>query len=254
MRTTVYGRQTLIMAEGKLLGINLGYNFYYEHEEGTLELVHNINRTSQAHLANKIVKQGCKDTKSIKFLYRLKKEIKKEEKIMQRYKNTPYGEYTISCSIEPFIRKIIIDNSKLKRESVYRNYLLNDGGYTLVILDNSLHTDYWANKIENKRKFCEGNFFYMEDYNNGVKNNPGYILRGKGANKFTSGNVQFAAAWGSSGLILLIDRQSDDTYNISESIEKAIKSGSLAIVPEQSKLFNDRGCCLILLDEAYKPR
>lgn len=136
MRAGVYGRE-FIMKNGICIGVNIGYNFFREHEFGIESVLDNLI-------------YSCN-----------RREVKRwRRKIEKKYKRVSIGGKEVSSNIIPpccgyLRREIIIDNSELSS-----NVLLKNGEYTLQMFGGS----YINSRIGQKRKFNEGMFFYLGDY------------------------------------------------------------------------------------------
>lgn len=102
-RAGVYGREIrLLDTTSTLLGINLGYNFYTEHENGTHELVERINSNPET---KELSLNEWNSLSGIKEMNRLKKAKNKALKIKERWKACPYYEYMIQSNASIFKRE-----------------------------------------------------------------------------------------------------------------------------------------------------
>ena len=50
-RPTVYGKEIRVDEQNKCIGINLGYNFFCEHEDDTLGIVQSWNNTGLRNIS-----------------------------------------------------------------------------------------------------------------------------------------------------------------------------------------------------------
>lgn len=223
MRPTVYGREMIKNEKGELAGINLGYNYYLEHECGTEELLEGINDLAP--------KMKLRD--KIKF-----------SKIKRKYKHTPFNGHIINPQIPLIERKITIDNTRIKATySKYKKFLLKDGQtYTQVVTATA---SYLLNRYkETKVTYAESDVLYMPDYQSN-NFNTGWILNGSPSEPKYD---EFAGAWdGSNGFMILFE----DPKAADEFIA-AIRRGVMAMVSEERSLFKDRGLSFIVLDKVYE--
>lgn len=219
MRPTVYGKEILLDLRGNLLGINLGFNFYNEHECGTQGLVQAVN--------NHAYEDGCTPAQYRKFHRQVEKAAKKWAK-------TPLAGYVFAPSSQVFMRKIIVDNSECDAKYPIRQ--LQDGKYILFSMTGAAYAapNYWHRRLGLARKFPEDKLLYMPDYNPCRR----YFQPG-----------EFGAAWAHDGLMLLLSETA--IYNaavIVEQLTEAIKRNVLACVP-QHPAFKLHGCTLVVLDK-----
>jgi hypothetical protein len=229
MRATVFGREVKYNNQGVLMGINLGFNFYAEHEAGTLEMVHNINSDNSVN----IDKVQSENLGKVKSNLKYNKLVNKDIQEVSKWKNTPFAEYVLKPSAPMYYRPVTIDNTEIQKE--YTNFLLDKGDYFLFMVSKQSNIDRLKERLGNKRKFSEKDMFYMLDYqpNTGTS---------------SVSNFYFAAAWDSSGFELLIKRgiRGEQVIGL---LESAIKGGNLAIIPEAEAMFNTgKGCFLVLLN------
>lgn len=258
MRAAVYGTQYISDRNNNFVAINIGYNFYIEHEHGVDKLVNTVNSCIEmpegledGYQAIYKCSNQMEAMKIVSKLNKLQKKAKKETaRVQKRWANTPFGNNIISPVARVFQREIIIDNTGI--QGLHSNFLTTNGKYTLLGLGDGYTKGYWHKKFGNRRKFTEEDFFYMPDYSRSTRvNNIGFMIAlGSGAVNYKNigNNGNFAGAWGDNGIILLI-RQ--DMGNCANGIVQAIKNGNLAIVEQEGRIMKDRGCILIDLKAAY---
>jgi hypothetical protein len=230
MRTGIKGVQQVFNSKKVLIGLNLGYNFCAEHENGTKQLVDNLNKDCTVNMA----KAQENQSKLVKAETKYKKLAKKDIEAVSKWKNTPFGEYVLKPSIPIYYRPVTINNDVIKHE--YSTLLLDNGDYFLFIASYGFTIDCWKDTLGKKRIFTEKDFFNVADYQL----------------TFTNTRQEFLGAWASDGFMFLVKRDIKGE-NIIASIESAIKNGNLAVVGEERRVFTDRGCCLLILDRAYQP-
>ena len=246
MRATMFGRQIVTDSNDKLVGVNIGYNFHAEHEYGTSELVENINNTKYDDMMQIM---SCK---SLIDKYKLKKSIEKRQKInkqvLKRWENTPFKGYVLLPNVKYFTHKIIINNDSIR--NTYNVFLTDNSNYTMLYIGNGITNEQWHNKFGSKRTLTEEDLFYMDDYQE-IPLNMGYIMAGRPRVGEMQQQKSLVAQWANTdnGLMILMK---DDRYI--QDIISALRNGNLALVPKEPRLFKHRGCCLIDLESAYKPR
>lgn len=253
-RAGVYGRGIkFIDSTTSLLGINIGYNFYTEHEQGTEELIECINTHRQ--IPNLTLSEWH-SPKGIKEQLKLKRADNKALRLKERWKNCPYYEYMISANVNMFRREIIIDNSA--PDYPYQNRLLANGNYTYMEIGYNFSPDSWKKKFGARRKFKESELIYAQDYNNSSiinRTNPGLFYHALKYGEVPSihQDIPVSGTWMSGGnyISLFINNDSLKGADVANQLENIIRSGNLAVVPEQEKLFSDRGCILMNLDAMY---
>lgn len=242
MRPTIFGRQIVYDKQGVFVGLNLGYNFFVEHECGTQGLVERVNRDKSVILTE-LKKEEEQGVSTFKLKRKLDKLLKEDLKELKRWDKTPFKDYVLNKHIPMFSKKITINNEEIQNK--YNKFLLDNDDYTMLVVGSGYYIKCLKDKFGKKRIFNEKEIFYMEDYNDSVINNVGYMLSRNKISKCMSNN-DFAGQWDPNGFMILSKKDI-----IIENIEDAIKRSCLAVVPEEPRLFNDRGCCLIILDRAY---
>lgn len=221
-RPTVYGKQ-LVVRNGRFIGINIGYNFYMEHECGTEEICDDMNRLWEYKgIGGKMV-------------------LRKLAKEPLRYKDTPFGKYMLLPNVA-FVRwTAVIDNSQCE----FQARLMQDGVWDMLYIgvESSL-----GSIMKRKHKFIgnkgyyylgEANIFYMQDYNVGdatrIQNDTGIV-----------------GSWGSGcDYILLGIMRGYTTCDVLSQISLALRAGHLAVCPGDNRLFYDRGCCIVDVQAGY---
>lgn len=243
-RPTVYGKEIRLDRHGKCVGINLGYNFYSEHEGDTIVIVDSANR--KMHSALSMLKAfGA-------FAYRkqisqLSKKIKANEKALARWSATPFNGHVFAPTTNSMLKMIVINNSEVRNK--YSNVMLNDGHYYILSIGDGLTPEYWEKKFGSKKTVSEEDLFYMPDYQNMIRST-GYILnQGHRLKQDTT----FGASWalGSEYMIIVLPAEQKSYL---EDLQSALNAGNLACVSQEPRMFSDRGCCLIDLQGAYLPR
>lgn len=101
MRPTVYGRQLVYSPKGEFCGCNLGYNFYAEHEEGTLDLVRGLN-SDTSKVVRKIQESGVS---MLRANSKFKKIMKENEKKIARWRSTPFKDYVLAPHVNYLVKK-----------------------------------------------------------------------------------------------------------------------------------------------------
>ncbi len=250
MRPTVHGHQIVMSKEGKCAGVNIGYNFYCEHEGGTDDIIkHNWNIEYHIMLANCQYnipipeEEKAKRSKELQDMYKKRKKlVKQAQKLAGRWKATPYKGYTLPSFMEYGVKSVIVDNTPIKDK--YRTFQLANGEYIVLVVG-------WSNydmhvRYGRKRKLTEEDLLYMPDYQS-MFNNTGYQLRGS---LDTIRPDMVYGAWSSNdGNIMVIVPKIGK--NIIDDLIEALKGGSLACTPFLEGMYSDRGCCLTCLDTAY---
>lgn len=121
-----------------------------------------------------------------------------------------------------------------------------------MLLTGGFNLDSWKKRLGQKRIFSEEDLFYMPDYNY-ISNNVGYMLNPSSNSVFSEFGL-IAGSWGSHGIMLLVREEIKSYYqdwSITDQLIDALERGCLAVVPEECRMFSDRGCCLIILDKSY---
>lgn len=237
-RVALYGRDLSRDNYGKMVGINLGYNFCCEHEGDISQLAYNINR--YAAMSNgKTIKNRSK--------------LKKSNKLLQRWDNTPY-KGKVLFSLTPYLRKeIIIDNTQI--QSKYSTFILDNDEYTLLILGR-VDNDSWHRRFGNRRKFSEEELLSMSEYQ-GHRNNMQGEFGGNTLGSGTLGNGSFVGSWQYNGdNILILEKRLKEyafstTVGVVDSIINTLESGNLGLSCDERRLFKTRGLQLVDLEVAY---
>lgn len=235
-RPSVYGRQLVVSGNNLFCGINLGYNFFCEHEGDVSIIAKGLNTLAE------FIYSENRSTKR-----RFSKSVKKT----QRWQSTPFAGGVL-LDIVPYCKKsLIIDNSSIIGK--YKNYQMKDGEYTMLAI-GYFNNDNWHNVHGDRRKFTEEEIMYMPDYqspmtNFGYLNN---IAKGGGAEY---GDQSFCASWMCGNVypcIYIYEQKIDRPCgSIVDCIIKSLTSGNLAICGHEPRLFKDRGLCLVDLENSY---
>ena len=243
-RPTVYGKEIRVDNDNTCVGINIGYNFYCEHEGDTICIVENLNNISYRNLNFLKTLGGIRYVREIN---KLSKQLKKNEKIVSRWKNTPYVGHVFFPTTPTWLKMVVIDNSEVRTK--YKNVILDDGHYYLLVIGTGFTSEYWEKKFGTKKTVSEKDLFMIEDYQ-GLCRNTGYLLNnGQGLKQENN----FAASWSlSDNTIMILLPEQKKSYL--EDIVKALKEGNLGCIQQEPRMFKDRGCCLIDLEAAYRPR
>lgn len=233
MRPAVFGGE-IVKRNNKIVGFNIGYNFYCEHERGVLELINNLNH----QYLNKL---SLKDNKKL---------YKNGFLLTNKYKNTPFSQCILRGNIEYIRREIIIDNTALIESKKYSKYLLFNGNYTMFKVSSEIGLEVFREKYGQKRKFTEEELLYMPDYNIDMSYNMGYLLA-SGDNYHI--NQSIVGSWGSDGFIVFIPKMtySEEIKSLADDFENSLKTGSLALCDGHAGLFKDRGLSFVMLDKCY---
>lgn len=240
MRATVYGRE-IAVKNGVICGVNLGYNFYSEHEHGVDSIVYGLNNMSNPeYRAN-----------TLKTKLHAQKLARKDIKAMQNFYNTPFKAGLIRPSISYVKRKIIIDNSELKKQGKYSKYLLSDGNYTLYgFYSIPAELARFKEMVGNKRKLSEEDLFYMPDYSaQSMSNNFGFMTNymSGNINGTIDGDIPIAGKWGSSGLLILLNENNNLSLRVIDTIQDNLESGGMAIIYGPGGIFKDRGLGIVFV-------
>lgn len=243
MRPTVFGKQ-LVCRGKEFIGLNLGYNFYVEHEGDTLTLVQQLRlRKESLGLMKFLGASGAQ-------LRAADKKFKEEQTVIKRFRACPYANYMVGKYTQYNKRKISIDNSSIV--SKYGTLQTRNMEYVFLSIGSTFNTEDWNKRFGSRRKFTEEDFMYMPDYqHSSFMSNQGYMLRNgaKASSQFTC----LCAAWSCSGDSLFFMLPAEYEWVV-DGVVKALTSGTLAIVNQEPRLFNDYGCCLVDVEAAYRPR
>lgn len=240
-RPTVYGKEIRVNSQGRCVGINLGYNFYSEHEGDTISIVESLNRKMYITLNMLRVSGAIIYRKQIS---QLRKQIKAYEKSLGRWSATPFNGHVFAPTTNSMLKMIVINNTEIR--SKYNNILLRDGRYYLLVIGDGITQESWEKKFGSKKTVSEADLFYMPDYQN-MYGNTGYILN---QGYRLQQDSTFGASWSlHSDYILIVLPAEQKSYL--EDLQSALKAGTLACVSQEPRMFNDRGCCLIDLEAAY---
>lgn len=239
MRAAVFGRE-LLVADNQFIAVNLGYNYYNEHEgNAAMRLKEYLNRETEAYV-QRTVKPGLLKMRNVN------KKLQEDVVKMQRWKNTPFCTCMLRSSLPVYRREIIINNEPISDK--FSKFILVDGEYSLLVLNPMVDFEYWERQYGTKRTFTEGHFFNCNDYQN-FNNNMGYIMDVARGRKLNDTTIRAAGTWGEDGAMIFFQDR-----NIADSFCEALKAGNMALVAQENRILKDRGCCFINLDSAYAPR
>lgn len=232
-RPTVHGKE-LVVKNGEFIGLNLGFNFYFEHEEGTQGIVQHMN----------MLRSGFE---LWGYNSKINKKINKEKKaIYKKWGNSEFMGYIVLPSVNYLRREIIIDNTEIRDK--YRNFQTVDGEYTLLWIGNNWTSDVWNKKWGNRRKFREDELLYMPDYQSSLIR-PDFTLNGERKPELSS---LICGAWSSGdGNVMILVRKIKARVNIVERLTNALKRGDLAILPDLQGVFKEHGCLLVNLQSLH---
>lgn len=240
MRPTIFGKQ-VVNRNGVVCGVNLGYNFYTEHERGINDLIITLNNNLTE---NYVI--------SFKEKLAFDKKVRADNRKMSKFSGTPFRNCIVRPSTRYIRREIIINNDELKNR--YYNLMLENANYTLLVFGSRGILSVYSQKLEGKRKFNESDFMYVPDYNLGTSQNIGAILSGKSTCKdigIGTISTMLSSSWDNTGFLIFIKK--DSIYsNIPDIIEDNLKAGGLALVSEPAGIFMDRGLGLVFLNNVYK--
>lgn len=234
MRPSLHGQYVKYNNKGELCAVNLGFNFYAEHQEGTQDLVRKVN-DNHFNILEDIKYKGYKGIRAEMFY---KKALKKEQQVISRWDNTPFVGFVLSPNAEMFTRKIKIRYSEQAMQKYKQFQLKNECDYEMLVVSDHWGIDYWQQNLGKKRIFCEDEIMIMSDYQN---------------QRVLPAPVH--GSWAQDGFMILFestDEQGHDGKVAINELESAIKRGCLAVVPKEPRIFGDNwGCCLIILDKSY---
>lgn len=251
MRPGVYGRQSVLDKEGNLVGINIGFNFFSEHENGTEGLVFNLNN-DHSGIVNRICKKGRTEIGPLHMI-KYNRELQREINQIAKWKNTPYKNLVLLPSTQYTYKNIEIRNSNIANK--YDTFLLQDGEYELLLLHTFMEGMRLKEKLGKRRIFSEEDLFYMPDYNDSIQNNIGYQLNKHIVAQIKEPEVHLAGSWdGTHGVLIIYKKDKNNSNNSLEKLIKALEKGNLAITDYEGRMFKLKGCSLIDLEAAYKPR
>lgn len=241
MRPAIFGTEVKT-AGNRFIGVNLGYNFLREYDSVIPSLVNNLNR--------EVVQN--------KGIFGLSAKDKKDIGLMLRYQNTPFKDGILHPRLETYVRNIEIRHGN--RDLSYR--LLDNDEYVMFGIMNSRTRKMYTDAIGSKRIFQESDLICMSDYQpDMLLNNRDYRFRFRSGDISVSRNGEnhllhsntYRALYSTGGFMFIMRRGTFSEQVIIPTLEKSLKSGSLAIAGEEPRLFREKGCCIICLDEAYKP-
>lgn len=236
-RPAVRGKEIVTYGDDELIGINLGYNYYVEFENGTKYMLDSLWRNGY----NDSLHACCKSS------LQAKRCIKKAQKIAKRFEFCPYADYMLPNYTLCVKRSVRINNSEVKKQ--YRTCQLVDGDYVCLWINMS--EDYIQKKMDRKRVFGEDSFLYMPDFQGSA--NAVMLWNDVGRKQVTQDSKVFGSVWGDNGEYIILLMPKEHEWVIDELI-KGIKEGFIAFISEEPKLFHDRGGILLNVEVAYRPR
>lgn len=220
MRAGIYGSE-IIIDDGNFIGVNLGYNYYAEHECDLKCLVEKYNRKDSS--------QSAKD-----------KEIKK------KYKDSWVKDYILNPDTTGLIKRtIVFDNSK---PDYYDNYLSRHGEYLAMYIGkkDTYEYSYWNKTLVSNKVYREDELIQMSDYARKIED--------KSQSRLITGNLHIChepdliGLWTGTDtdILLMIRKDRDDWKILVDGITNALHDCNLAVVNGIQNVFKDRG--LILID------
>lgn len=243
MRATICGKQ-IREFDGRFFGINLGYNFYMEHEVGIEKIPFEINNYS---LVSGNMNMFYRPT--IGQMIKLQRKILTQSKAIRKWDGTVFKNLVLYPCTEYVKREITIDNTNILNK--YKRFLTKNGKYTLLYI--GITADDWRKKYGDRRKFAECELLYMPDYNTDMTINPRFMMS---CGSKPVDEPGFAAAWqgGLGNILILMSNELESEKHAIDGIINAIKNGNLAMVSKCNRLFLDRGLILLDLEVSYNPR
>lgn len=238
MKLTLVNQALKVDSNSNFIALNLGTSAASEHRNGCQYVVDLLNTDK-----NKLHSEELKGTSvGIRKRLKYKSLIHKEEKLMSKWKNTPFGNSVFAPNTSVLVRKIIIADG---------SSLLKPGSYTYLCLASYSQIQGEKEGLGNKRKFDESYFISPEDYRTAFAckytGSIGYIRD----NKYSTVDHSFISGWDSRGLFFLISDELGST-SIASSITSALSAGNLALVTEEFRVMGGiTGCILIDLAKAY---
>lgn len=238
MRPGVYGKQYIIK-NSRLIGINLGYNYFVEHEMENMQ-----------DFVSMMAKLSCRDEVRQQMKNPVKKAMlqKKSRARAKRWEGTPFKGSVLRDYTNSYYKQgMVIKNDELISQG--KGCILHNGGkYDMLMIGNDSDIRYMQDKFGNKRVFTEADLFPMSDYQY-LSSNYGYQQAAAGGAKMTK-NSMVGSDWDGRGLMVYLI-ETPETEGKLKHLQQALEAGNLAVVTHEPRLFKDRGCCLIDLDAAY---
>lgn len=226
-RPTVFGKQ-IVQRNGEIIGINIGYNAFCEHEGNTLSLVQDLSNTFWlSRDSAKAIKKGG----SI---------LKRQSRILDKNGLGVFKDYRVNPNVCFKHRRIRVDR---RPEEVNDGKLhMFEGGkeYDLCFISDYLQMERIEKNIGLRRVFYEDELLYLPDYQN-MRFRPemsGYIVGDWGLG-YSSAGIMFAIR--TDGFI--------DSKLLVDQVQYSLKSGYLALVNNTCGIFRDRGLGLVFLDK-----
>lgn len=247
------GRELKLDSNGNFIGLNIGYNFYCEHESGVEGVVGRIR--SGSHLDKKQVKSMMHMISFMGANKEQKKQAKAEckkglevsenaEVLYQRWHNTELAPYMLLADTGYFVRQIRVNNNDLQLSGL----MLHNGDYTYIGLGGTGSINHISKKFEGKTVFREDELLYTPDYTYGLSTqNFGYMRAVASGKKLNIDYSPVCGAWqsGSDYINVLIDRSAEGCKDLHKQIIEILKSGNLCCLGYCEGVFKDRGCILM---------
>lgn len=248
-----FGRELKLDSNGAFIGLNLGYNFFCEHEAGVEGIVRSIRFGS--HLTKRAVKNTMhmanfcgaskEQKKQIKAECKKKLELaEKAEVCYKKWSDTKLAPYMLLADTGYFVRQIRVNNNNLQLAGL----MLHNGDYSYIGLGGNGSISHISKKFENKIVFSEDELLYTPDYTHGAStSNFGYTRAMASGKDLSSDNPPACGAWqsGSDFITILIDRSAEGCKDLHKQIIDLLKSGNMCCLSQCEMVFKDRGCILM---------
>ena len=234
-RPAVRGKEIITYGDDELIGINLGYNYYVEFENGTHNMIESIWGRFNDSLG-----AYCES------LFQVRRYIKKAQKVIKQFEGSPHANFMLPNYTLCVKRSVEIDNSELRKN--YKTCQLVDGDY--VCLWINMAEEYIQKKMGRKRIFDESAFLYMPDYQG--SSNAVMLWNDVGRKRVLQDNKVFGSVWGDNSDYIILLMPKEHEWVIDELI-KGIKDGFIAFISEEPRLFHDRGGILLNIEAVYRP-
>lgn len=244
-RPGVFGRELILNSNGRFVGCNIGYNFYSEHEHGLGSITKSLMDTARP-TDIRFLRMFCNDKKVIASVKKDNKVKIKALKESSKWVNTPFGDRVLPRMCAADKKEIHISNTPIKDK--YGKFLTVNGDYSAVLIGGTFDKYYKA--VASGKTLSEDEILYMPDYAGGSSvENLGFLCAGMPRQDFF---VPVCGSWqgGSIPILVLINRDKG-SRNAGNEIMNALRSGNLAVIDGDARLFKDRGLCLIDLEALY---
>lgn len=224
MRPAIHGNE-VVFDKDTFIGINLGFNFYAEHEGNIKKLAESFN----------YMYSGI----SLRELAAYKKSL---HAINKKWKNTSILPYILNPYTTALVKRTItIDNSS--KAPYYNKYLCFDEEYVALYFYNKSYPQGFSEKLTSKQKFREDELYCMRDFASQIPEKPfmnNVLAVGR--------DIQIVGVWTSFTpyMLVLVKKNLPHSEEIVAGIQKAFRNYDLALAPEMAGVFEGRG--LILYD------